>query len=699
MKYLILVLLCFSLNLYAQNKNGDGQYFYNCKISGFDGESGEGKAVFLQRGQQQRLEIYYNINNKSSMRYTCFADLGKKTFEAIVYDTDGREVNRKNGSFEDLDKEVLRKEWAISETKEKKTIQAYNCTKWHGTWDLKYSCMPQMEVFISPKIAANAHYILKTLEPNLHVEGLPLQLNFFCLGMFNLSIEIDRIETDLPDAIWFNAKATPFYPFPELKQVEKTNPSKQLENLSLKRAKAVKDILPTYNFLLYTSVEKSLTTKTGAERQFLQNSLFALAKYKGALRDELEKALDKLKSYNRTEDAEDKVAALAVFTEQYLDQINKAFHELNQQIKTSSETLSKDFGMPEFDFYEYLPKLEYGDFKAYQGLNFKQADLLLRTYMQMAEEAEAKYLIWLWDNSGSAPLSKSKFEIFSSSKKPYILLGETFETEISLGARLENGLFSANINGQTLRMENGKATYTARPSSVGEQNYEVKIVTVDPSTGEKITDTRTFSYEVGVPSVTVAPDKMNVFYIGVDNPISVAAAGISSNDVEVLIEGEGDAEIKSDASRGRYIVRAKTGTSAGGYCNVVVRNKKLGRVMGKYPFRVKRLPDPVVRLSNNKAGGMLSPTEMQAQRGLMALLLNFDFDAKCAVESFALQKVSDGKVLPEIKCSGASFEGTSAESVKSAKAGDLFIFKDISVRCPGDATSREMSPMVFEVTK
>ena len=35
-----------------------------------------------------------------------------------------------------------------------------------------------------------------------------------------------------------------------------------------------------------------------------------------------------------------------------------------------------------------------------------------------------------------------------------------------------------------------------------------------------------FEYEVGERSVTVSAEKMNVFYIGVDNPVAVSA-GIS----------------------------------------------------------------------------------------------------------------------------------------------------------------------------
>lgn len=180
---------------------------------------------------------------------------------------------------------------------------------------------------------------------------------------------------------------------------------------------------------------------------------------------------------------------------------------------------------------------------------------LFRKYQNDAKNAAAQVINFLSNNMGNKVLVYDKFDVFSSSTKPYILLGETYEAEIALGAYSSQANFSVNVGGRALSVEDAKAKFTAKPSSVGTQKYTATITVENPLTGETERVSKEFAYEVGVPSVTVAADKMNVFYIGVDNPISVAAAGVSSNDIAVSVSGAGGAKIKS-AGRGKYIVNA-----------------------------------------------------------------------------------------------------------------------------------------------
>ena len=56
---------------------------------------------------------------------------------------------------------------------------------------------------------------------------------------------------------------------------------------------------------------------------------------------------------------------------------------------------------------------------------------------------------------------------------------------------------------------------------------------------------------------------MNVFYVGVDNPISVAAAGVSSNDLKVSVTN-GTAR---NTGRGQYDI---TVSNPGAVCNVTL---------------------------------------------------------------------------------------------------------------------------------
>ena len=94
--------------------------------------------------------------------------------------------------------------------------------------------------------------------------------------------------------------------------------------------------------------------------------------------------------------------------------------------------------------------------------------------------------------------------------------------------------------------------------------------------------------------MAVSASKMNVFYIGVDNPVEVSAAGVNSQSIKVNMSG-GGGTIKKDP-KGGYNVRVSTPTKKGEYAYVTVSADGLN---DKKPFRVKRIPDPVPKLSKS----------------------------------------------------------------------------------------------------
>jgi GldM C-terminal domain len=130
-----------------------------------------------------------------------------------------------------------------------------------------------------------------------------------------------------------------------------------------------------------------------------------------------------------------------------------------------------------------------------------------------------------------------------SAKKSYLISGEPFEAEISVGtysSQINPSDIGIFVNGSKISVGNdGKAKYTARTDGLGEKTLKLDAQVRNPLTGEVSKGSSTFTYEVGQRSVAISADKMNVFYIGVDNPISVSAAGSSSNDLQVSISGGG----------------------------------------------------------------------------------------------------------------------------------------------------------------
>lgn len=291
--------------------------------------------------------------------------------------------------------------------------------------------------------------------------------------------------------------------------------------------------------------------------------------------------------------------------------------------------------------------------------------------------------------SGADLVKFDAFEPVISARKGYVIRGEKYSADVFLSAYSTSAGESTEIfvNGNELPVDQGKATYEVQANSIGTKTYKVSIRVTNPLTGETDTYDKEFEYEVGERSVAVSADKMNVFYIGVDNPVSVSAAGISSNELDVTING-GGGTIKKVGSN-NFIINV----SQQGEARINVRG---GGMSDSKVFRVKRIPDPVARLGRLEDGSV-GNGEFKAQGGVIAWLDNFDFDAKCDIVGFELVYVPKRQDPVPVPNQGASYNSRSTELVQRARPGDMYYFNNVRARCPGDQVSRKINSMVFRI--
>ena len=162
--------------------------------------------------------------------------------------------------------------------------------------------------------------------------------------------------------------------------------------------------------------------------------------------------------------------------------------------------------------------------------------------------------------------------------------------------------------------------------------------------------------------------------------------GVSSNDLKVNASG---VTLKK-VGKGKYVVTA----SRPGEASITASGGGLQPT--KFPFRVKRIPDPQARLSKS-AGGAMGNGEFKAQGGVGAFLDNFDFDAKCAIQGYNLTYVAKRQDPVESVNGGARYNAKSQRLVQQAKPGDIYYFDNVKAKCPGDAAGRKINSMVFRI--
>jgi gliding motility-associated protein GldM len=230
-----------------------------------------------------------------------------------------------------------------------------------------------------------------------------------------------------------------------------------------------------------------------------------------------------------------------------------------------------------------------------------------------------------------------------------------------------------------VKVNGGIGTYTVKTASEGLQKWGGVIKVKKPDGAYDYYPFKS-EYMVAKPAAAVSPDKMNVFYIGVDNPVSVSAAGVAPENLVVNITGG-----SISGSRGKYIVRVNSGTEA----KISVGGKFGDKTtpMGTFPFRVKRVPDPVCYVGNIKGDGVMTKAEVANIRGIFAKMDNFDFDLKFDVVSWVFSMNVNG-VFVEEKASGPGVTGNISRLLGSAKGGTKLLIEQVNVKGPDGSTRK-----------
>ena len=288
---------------------------------------------------------------------------------------------------------------------------------------------------------------------------------------------------------------------------------------------------------------------------------------------------------------------------------------------------------------------------------------------------------------GGEDIKFDKFTPAVSAEKNYVIQGERYVADVFLSAYSSSAdNISISVGGSGLPMKEGIARYETGTSGVGERTYNVSINVKNPLTGKTENYSKEFKYEVGQRSVAVSLDKMNVFYIGVDNPISVSAAGVSSNDVKVSPSG---VTVNSQGG-GKFIVRATTP----GEATLTVSG---GGASQTFKYRVKRIPDPTPLLGAKHRSKAMANGEFKAQGGIASVLENFDFEAKCDIVGFEVTYLPKRQDPITKNNGGARWGGDVQEMINKARPGDSYFFDDIKTKCPGDPVARNIGGLAFKI--
>ena len=336
--------------------------------------------------------------------------------------------------------------------------------------------------------------------------------------------------------------------------------------------------------------------------------------------------------------------------------------------------------------------------------------------------AEAEIVAKLYENIDGDAVSFNTVEGIAVSKKAYVLEGDSFSSKIFTAAYDDSSdpdiyittseydtseAFKVNTSGKfdiNKIMKGTKGTkwgegdwYQMAKEDVrgGRGHLKIKqgvgtyewggIIKLNTKKGPKVYNFSS-SFEVGKPATTVSAEKMNVFYIGVDNPVSVSAP---MPNFKASAPG-----LKPGKGIGQYIMTPK---KAGKVTVVVSGIDDNGKTiqLGKKEFRVKRIPDPKSFCGGKSGSESIKKVAFKAASTIQAKMENFDFDISVKVQSFSFSTTKSG-LINEVKVKGNKLNSKCKKMIGGAKRNQRFYIEKIKVIMP-DGTRRQLAPIILKV--
>ena len=273
-----------------------------------------------------------------------------------------------------------------------------------------------------------------------------------------------------------------------------------------------------------------------------------------------------------------------------------------------------------------------------------------------------------------------KFDVVQAAiipKSNVVFSGNAFEAEIFLAAYNSQERPEIIANGTTItEFDGSKGIYKIQASGEGEKTVSGVIKVKNPIDGT--IDERPFEtkYQVSKPMMTVSPDKMNVVYRGLENPMTISVPGVAPNQISATCSGC----TSFSGSNGKFIVKPGTGSTIDISVSVKLSDGKV-QSMGKAPFRVKRVPDPTVKWGGKKSGEPVNVGHINSVSAIVPIMEDFDFPLYSKIQSFKVVCFPGGN-YDETSVTGNVIPESARSKMAKTPKGKTIFFENVRVQQP-----------------
>jgi gliding motility-associated protein GldM len=277
-------------------------------------------------------------------------------------------------------------------------------------------------------------------------------------------------------------------------------------------------------------------------------------------------------------------------------------------------------------------------------------------------------------------------------KSTYVIQGSNFEADLFVAAYDSKTKLRADLGGGQSLYSNDSGIVQLKLGSgaLGPHKYAGKVYVKKEFTEEEYP----FSgeYFVAAPTATISLDKMNIFYIGVPNPISISVPGANADQIFPTITGAGASITK--VGPGKYEINVKST----GKATISVSANMNGKVMpmGASEYRIKIMPKPTAMVGSSQ-GGRIERDVLLAQGRLSAIMENFEFNVRYNIKSFAMSFSTGGDAEVAIVSNSPEFTPEMKAKIGRLRRGNKVYIDAIRVVGPDGERAPANPTMMFTI--
>ncbi len=289
-------------------------------------------------------------------------------------------------------------------------------------------------------------------------------------------------------------------------------------------------------------------------------------------------------------------------------------------------------------------------------------------------------------------------------KSTYVLMGNKYEAEVLVAAydtktkptvkvlKGTDKITDKNIKrARNIQGEGGVVKIEFPANSVGPQKYAGVIQMIDPATNQTVSYDFNAEYIVAPPSLTVAPLRMNVFYIGVENPVAITSPGLAENQIHPTISA--GKLYKKDDHYAVMIKKKVPGNKVTISATANIDGKNI--VLGSSEFRIKRVPDPIAEVAG-QTNGKIDKNTLLAAGAIIPNMKDFLFDNYYfQITSYTFGTIENGDWKPK-NVTGNRFTPEIIKIIRRSNRKQKIFFENIQAKGP-DGSIRSLNPISLEI--